>query len=297
MDETNGETTETTEAAAPDAAPPPNRDAETLAKVVVLNRDVTDARFEWERLHERTKAAKAVLEERQSRLNDYINEIGREYPLFDGPKAGAPAEDAWRAEPIDELGLSAALAAKLLEAGIETVGALCDFRRDGRGFTGIRGVGEAAATKIEDALENFFDLHRVAPDVNAEVLAGVREAEQARGGKRGGDDDEPEQAEPGWPSSATDAWRLAPINELGLAERTAEVLAGHDIRTIGEVVAMLGDDCLWISERESLDVSDCLDRFRGRLSDAQIVDLDAARAGEPAPEAPKRRGRKARVGA
>jgi hypothetical protein len=137
-------------------------------------------------------------------------------------------------------------------------------------------------------------------DVNAELAAGVREkeAEQARGGKRGGDDDEPERAEPTWPSFATDAWRLAPVGELGLAERTAEVLAEHDIRTVGEVVAMLGDDCLWISERESLDVSDCLDRFRRRLSDAQIADLDAARAGSPAPEAPApKRGRKARVGA
>lgn len=127
-----------------------------------------------------------------------------------------------------------------------------------------------------------------AVDVNVEVLAGVREAEAARA----------DADSPGWPSAAADAWRLAPVVELYLAERTEELLAEQDVRTVGELVALTAaPGAMWLDVTEVNDVADCLDRFRGRLGNDQIADLDAARAGGPAPEpepAPKRR-RKART--
>jgi hypothetical protein len=286
-DEANGQATEQPEATPCEApAAPDNHDAATLAKIVALNRDVSDARFEWERLHERTKAAKAVLEERQSRLNDYIAEIGREYPLFDGPKAPAPEvdDDAWRAESIRGLTLSVPLVGKILEAGIETVGALCDYRKDGRGFTDIKGVGDAAATKIEDALEAFFAARRPVVDVNAELVAGVREAEAGR-------------AEPAWPSDAPDAWRAFPVRGLALADDTLMVLVEQDVATVGELVALGGARTPWLSADLRADVANGLEGIRSRLSDAQFADLDAARDGRPAAAPEPKPGRRKKVGA
>ena len=78
----------------------------------------------------------------------------------------APSEtDDWRREPIEALLLAKGTVAKLREAGLATVGKLSDrMGPGGPWWRGIDGIGKAAAEKIADAFEAFWQQHPEAFD-------------------------------------------------------------------------------------------------------------------------------------
>ncbi len=70
------------------------------------------------------------------------------------------AADAWRTRPTSELGLPPKLIEKLADNGIETIGALEDQRAAFKGLRGIKGIGEAKADAIEDAVLSWLSKNR-----------------------------------------------------------------------------------------------------------------------------------------
>lgn len=119
-------------------------------------------------------------------------------------------------------------------------------------------------------------------DVNAELVAGVREVEASR-------------------AAESDAsWRDTKITALGLAEETMNLLLSHDVRLAGQLVGLGGYQARIFEGHDDAaqDVSEALGRFRGRLSNAAIEDFDAmesrslVNAGEAAPPAEPKPGRR-----
>ena len=92
----------------------------------------------------------------------------------------APAADAWRATPIDALGLPPKLTEKLADSNITTIGALEDLRGSHGGLSSIKGIGPAKITLIEDAVMGWLTENR-----DAAVFAGVKAGEAGRGGEAG----------------------------------------------------------------------------------------------------------------
>lgn len=92
-------------------------------------------------------------------------EAMKEYldPPVNSPAAAALADDlsnldpnAWRSIPISQLSLKASVEAKLLENDVTTIGQLEDLRAKGSGpgvgLRSVKGIGQAKADAIEDAL-------------------------------------------------------------------------------------------------------------------------------------------------
>lgn len=71
-----------------------------------------------------------------------------------------PNPNAWRSIPIEQLGLKAALQAKLIDSGISTIGQLEDLRASHDGLKSIKGVGQAKADAIEEAVLNWLTKNR-----------------------------------------------------------------------------------------------------------------------------------------
>lgn len=84
----------------------------------------------------------------------------------------APAADAWRATPIDALGLPPKLTEKLADSNITTIGALEDLRGSHGGLSSIKGIGPAKITLIEDAVMGWLTENR-----DAAVFAGMKDGE------------------------------------------------------------------------------------------------------------------------
>jgi hypothetical protein len=75
-----------------------------------------------------------------------------------------PAADDWRKWRVDQLGLSRGLATLLCDFGLETLGQLRDFWRDGKVLhEAIKGLGEEKAAKVADAWAKFSKDH---PEIN-----------------------------------------------------------------------------------------------------------------------------------
>lgn len=118
--------------------------------------------------HENYKVAKKNRESAQAEVDDYIDEM-RQPTLFNvdalpRPEAAKPAEaqddesDDWKATTTAELGLPVPIVT-LLDAhnpAIRTLGDIADFTASGGQLTDIKGIGEAKATKIEDACNAFW---------------------------------------------------------------------------------------------------------------------------------------------
>lgn len=92
---------------------------------------------------------------------------GDPYPLeaeeFEVIEWAAPVDpDGWRAVDIAELakhGVKPALLEKVREAGISTIGKLCDFQNDGTELTSIEGIGPEKEAQIADAMIAWWAGH------------------------------------------------------------------------------------------------------------------------------------------
>lgn len=69
------------------------------------------------------------------------------------------SDEGWREIRVGQLGLPEATVTLLKEANLPTVGDVADFVKGspGRALTAIRGVGEAKAARIENALEHLWE--------------------------------------------------------------------------------------------------------------------------------------------
>lgn len=161
----NGEPA-TTEQTAP---PPPDEDGngEKLKHIFDLEHEVESCESDYLHKSESAKAAKKRLESAQDALNRFIRRLKEELPLFDRPPAPAEPE-AWRDDSIRLLeGLSESIYTTCEEAGLFTIGQLCDWRKDHE-LIELAGIGAAKVTKIEDALETYWSARDLAAPAPAE---------------------------------------------------------------------------------------------------------------------------------
>lgn len=131
------------------------------AKSQDLKNVYLDSKEEAEAAKGQEKKDKAAYDASLEVITAIIRAEEEELPLF--PKGGsvaeglAPTDDSWRKVPLSDLEISAAILSKLTDAGIETIGALADYTKDGRNqVTDIKGLGPAKATAIDEALDTFW---------------------------------------------------------------------------------------------------------------------------------------------
>ena len=145
-----------------------------IAKLIDLNNDVAAADSVVLDLKEQLKAAKEDYESAQRKLSLHIDSLGNDEdrPLLkalDAANAASAAEgsapaanEAWRSAPLGELGLTAKLAEKLEEAGVETIGNLEDLRAAIAEHKAEwpKGIGPGKVTLIEDAQLDWLQANR-----------------------------------------------------------------------------------------------------------------------------------------
>ena len=89
----------------------------------------------------------------------------------------------WESQSIEKLGLPKGMTEKLIDAGAATIGQLENLR--GRIYSGAeewpKGVGEAAVTRIEDAVLAFLDEHQQQPKQGTESDTNGNNQEEAEG--------------------------------------------------------------------------------------------------------------------
>ena len=161
---------------------------ENLSHARRLNRLVRERRAIWERADKEAKSRKKLFEAAQEELNDFLDALDEELPLFD-QKPAVPAAvegEEWREEPIAQLvthGLADSIVQALEEAEILTMGQLADWTKDGkRRPEDIPGIGPAKAESLGKALEAFWTeyMARERAKLDAAVHEAAKEAEAAK---------------------------------------------------------------------------------------------------------------------
>lgn len=153
---------------------------ELLGRIRKQESAVALAECEVEDRKESLKAAKERLEEEVTALRRLIRQRDERLPLFDQNLEESNAvqgdsvivdvrhephpddthdPDAWRAVEISALDLPDSLVEKLYESEISTIGDLADYQTRGNQLTDLKGIGQAKADKIADALEKFWANH------------------------------------------------------------------------------------------------------------------------------------------
>ena len=117
-----------------------------------LEAALSRAEKDLEMLKEEVKEQKAVVQQRDDQLREFIRD--NTPPLFDQsePKPAA-VNEAWSQCPISDLGLPEKTTRALLDAKLDTLGHVQTYLA-GKGFpalTDLIGIGPAAAKKFEDA--------------------------------------------------------------------------------------------------------------------------------------------------
>lgn len=141
-------------------------------------RNLSRARAKHEYHKALAKEAKADVEAAIERLLSAVDDRDEDTPLLDGMPAQAPSKDAeaWRATPIDQLEIPAAVMQKLIDAEMETLGKLADHGQSGKGWIAIPGIGEASGEKIDKALDRYWQDH---PQPDPDEAAGDADAAAA----------------------------------------------------------------------------------------------------------------------
>ena len=130
---------------------------------------------------EAANAAKKRWESAAEALVEFIGFESQPLPLFDRAKQEdaepVDSDDEWQDHAVDILELSPKLTARLIEAGIGTLGRLAKWTTEGKNLTDISGVGEVAAEKIREASDHFFATRPDRPQEDGRsILSMVQEA-------------------------------------------------------------------------------------------------------------------------
>lgn len=183
--------TQTPETTPTPPATPPEPDP-LWVKIVAANERAFDLKSQHLALAEEAKDAKKAWEAAVSEVQYLIRETQREYPLFDAAKVdGQPAEsrpEPQAAEPrpepiadwqsidveyltrymakagVDKDGnpkqpkplVTPKIVEALRESSIHTLGDISKLHENRLTFTDIKGIGEAAANKLDEALAQFW---------------------------------------------------------------------------------------------------------------------------------------------
>jgi hypothetical protein len=104
----------------------------------------------------RHSEAKAAYDSAVSQLLRVIDEDDKQGEL---PFEVEHDTEDWRAFPVAQLGLPEKLVDAMAEAELFNVGDVNDFTMSGKRFIDIKGIGQAKAEKIDDALLKFWQDH------------------------------------------------------------------------------------------------------------------------------------------
>lgn len=141
-----------------------------LNEIRELRQRVERRRLEVDSAKERMKNAKGAYD---ATVDELLRVIDRgpdpQQTLFDNndpksPDAAHPDEtsgvhpggEEWRNFPVVELDLPEKVRTSLIYAELETVGAIADFTSSGKDLTELKGIGEATAEKVRDALDKVW---------------------------------------------------------------------------------------------------------------------------------------------
>ena len=141
----------------------PSEEKLVLRHITKVAAEAKQALLEYDLSKGETARLKKIWEDKEKRLHDAIDEAnspqGR-LPFGETAGSEAPwdgADDPRAKVPVIELGgnLTPSMLKKLDAAGIVTIEDLVRFHAE-KGLHNIKGFGEAAVTKLEDALEAFI---------------------------------------------------------------------------------------------------------------------------------------------
>lgn len=152
---------------------------------------VSTAEYSLNRAKEEVKECREAFDGEVATMRRLIRQREEKHPLFDSqPVAVAavvkvdeseqtatpataqprnPDDNTWRETPIENLSIPETLVGKLMQAGIEDIGGLADWSSSGKRLIDIAGVGAAKATKIEEAMDEFWKTWQWAASEREEV--------------------------------------------------------------------------------------------------------------------------------
>ena len=170
--------------------PEPTQAELDLEEIREVAREAAKAEATYLRQAEVAKVAKKGWEALLAKLQRLSLGAAEDYPLFDQPALAdpvvsdpAPESEPWRDVPIADLGrfgLSPTIVAKLVDAGLGTIGSMADYTASEKRLTDLPGIGPGKAEKIEEAMLGFWASQPTstptAPDVPDVELAAETEA-------------------------------------------------------------------------------------------------------------------------
>lgn len=145
-------------------------------KIIQLTKDEVVAKKEH-------AAAKAALDKGWEALGNLIDEEKRGYEpnLFN--QKPEKEDESWREVFIGSIGLPDAVAEKLIQADLNSIGKLSDWSNSGKMLTDIPGIGTQTAEKINDCLTAFWEKRHKAEEASraaADAVIKAAEAQKAR---------------------------------------------------------------------------------------------------------------------
>lgn len=273
-------------------------DKEALARIREAEVEVEEAAEEMESAKKVAAARKKDWESAVVRRQRVIREAqSGAMPLFDkpAPAAASPAEpkpapapeadDAWRGVLLTTLAgrdgkpLAPSILDALAERELLTVGDLADWsapRPQGKGqrLIDVPGIGPGKAGQIEEALEEFWSRRAVdaRQGLDSAVAEAVRETEAEQAGAPGPFPARPELTD-------ANAWRLAPLADLGLAAHLLEACERGGLRVVQDLAFAVFTE--WVdtlpgveTPEDLAEVRSRLDLFRSKLPDHQAFDFE-----------------------
>lgn len=175
--------------------PMENAEHEHYEQIKSLAAKVAHARINWKTAKDEASESKKLLDALQGDLVSLIRrgpDLQRRLPLSDeSPIEAAVAVvqemTAWRDVEVGELNISDAMANKLIENGLSTLGELSGFWKAGKVLTEIKGIGGAKADLIADAFAEYGTAHPELYGQAAEGLAANSDSDAEQGNEAEGD--------------------------------------------------------------------------------------------------------------
>ena len=134
-----------------------------LTRLHALDAELIEAQRLRDDAKELYKTRNAAVETANENLLAELRKAPAEpLPLIDGARSDVTSatkgDDAWRNVPIADLGLKAKVLAALADVGISNIGGISDWSAK-KPLTDIKGIGEAKALDIDEALTRYWKEH------------------------------------------------------------------------------------------------------------------------------------------
>lgn len=136
-----------------------------------LNREVKDARAEWQDAKDTASSLKKAYESKNDKLHELISRGPDPQKILPGFTDGA---DQWRVRPIRDLAISDGIIETLEAEGISSLGDLQRFWDSGKYLSDIKGIGPEKSATVADAFADYGASHpelfteQIQPDEDAE---------------------------------------------------------------------------------------------------------------------------------